>query len=82
MTFSNLKMQSVWLALMIIQQFSLGNVSIEPQLRECETNNVNVWLNSSLNCIQIGKLEMKLSTAIMLSWPPSFIILFNGVLPY
>lgn len=43
---------------------------------------VNVWLNSSLNCIQmIGKLEMKLSIAIMLSWPPSLIILFNGVLP-
>lgn len=78
MTFSILKMQSGWLALVIIQQFCLGSGSRALTPRRP----MNVWLDSSLNCIQIGKLEMKISIANMLSWPAPFIILFNGVMPY
>lgn len=43
---------------------------------------VSVWLDSGLNFIQIGKIEMKISIANLLSWPAPFIILFNGVLSY
>lgn len=30
---------------------------------------MKIWLESSLNCIQISKLEMKISAANVLSWP-------------
>lgn len=75
MTFSILKIQPGWPALAIIQHFCLGSESraLTPH------RPVNVWLDSSLNCIQIGKLEMKMPNATMLSWPASFVVLLNGV---
>lgn len=78
MTFSILKIQPGWPALAIIQHFCLRSVSKALTPHKL----VNVWLDSSLNCIQIGKLEVKIPIANMLSWPALFIILFNGVLPY
>lgn len=78
MTFSILKMQSGWLPLVITQQFCLGSGARAPTPR----GPMNGWLDSSLNCIQIGKLEMKISIANILSWPASFTVLFNGMLPY
>lgn len=65
---------------------SVEELGLEPQLHiEQKTLffcNTKVWPDSSLNCSQIGKLEMKISTASVLSWPAPCIILISSVLSY
>lgn len=64
----------MWLA-------SFGDNSGSGSRAQSACSLINVWLNSSLHNIPIGKLEIQISIANVQSWPDVFIILFNSMLP-
>lgn len=68
-----MELQSGWLALVR----KLWSESGSRAQSACSP--IDVWLDSSLS-IQIGKLEIEISIANMLSWLACFIILFSSML--